>query len=154
MNHLTQLLKKLGKTKRNQSSKCSARKRFGHRLRFEELEDRRLLAGDVFNDPDYSTLQWGLNNVGQNGGIYDIDIDAPAAWSISTGSMNTILAEVDSGIDYTNKDIYLNIWINQAEIPASLRQNVTDTDSDGRITFRDLNVPVNFSFLNDANGNG
>ncbi len=133
---------------------ATARKRFQKQLRIEQLEDRRLLAGEVFNDPDYSTLQWGLNNVGQNGGTYDIDIDASAAWSISTGSMNTILAEVDSGIDYTNKDVYLNIWINQAEIPASLRQNLIDTDSDGRITFRDLNIPVNFSFLNDANGNG
>jgi hypothetical protein len=53
-------------------------------LRFESLEDRVLLAGDSFNDPDYTTIQWGLYNTGQNGGRYDIDIDAPEAWTITT----------------------------------------------------------------------
>ena len=44
MNHFTKLLTKLQKTKRNQSSKSSARKRFGNRLGLERLEERALMA--------------------------------------------------------------------------------------------------------------
>ena len=29
------------------------------------------------------------------------------------------VAVIDTGIDYNAPDLYLNIWINQAEIPAS-----------------------------------
>ncbi len=129
------------------------RKNLARRLMLlETLENRCLLAG--FNDPDYSTIQWGLNNIGQNGGTYDVDIDAEAAWSVSTGSMKTVLAEVDDGVDYTNADVYLNIWLKQTEIPAALRSNLTDTDGDGIISFRDLNAPANAASVSDLNGTG
>ncbi len=122
------------------------------RLLLETLENRLLLAG--FNDPDYTAIQWGLNNIGQNGGTYDVDIDAPAAWTVTKGSMKTILAEVDDGVDYTHADVYLNIWLNQAEIAATLRSNLTDTDGDGIISFRDLNNPGNAGYVSDLNGTG
>ncbi|MEX2138256.1 MAG: S8 family serine peptidase [Pirellulales bacterium] len=124
------------------------------RLSFEALENRQLMAGDAFNDPDYQTIQWGLNNTGQTGGQYDVDIDAPEAWTIATGSMNTALAMVDDGVDFTNPDVYLNIWLNQGEIPAGLRASLTDTDADGIITFRDLNDLVNTALVSDLNANG
>ncbi len=47
MNHLAKLLTKLQKTKRNDSSKSSARKRFGNRLGLERLEERALMAVDI-----------------------------------------------------------------------------------------------------------
>ena len=152
MNHLKRLLTKLQKTKRNRESKSSARKHFGNRLCLERLEERALMAG--FNDPDYATLQWGLDNVGQNGGTYDVDIDAPEAWTVTTGSMKTVVAEIERGVPYTHPDIYLNIWLNQAEIPATLRVNLSDMDGDGIITFRDLNNSANAGFVNDLNGTG
>lgn len=56
MNHLAKLLTKLQKTKRNDSSKSSARKRFGNRLGLERLEERALMAQLAFGTP----LNFGL----------------------------------------------------------------------------------------------
>src|SRR5262249_29154271 len=68
------------------------------------------------------------------GGKYGVDIDMPAAWSITTGKMTTVVAIMDTGADYTDADVYLNIWLNQGEIPAAPRPNLTDTDGDGLIS--------------------
>jgi hypothetical protein len=114
----------------------------------------------TLNDPLFPTNDWGSNNLGQpnsfvsGGGKYGVDIDMPAAWSVATGSMTTVVALLDDGVDYTNPDVYLNIWINQGEIPATLRANLTDVDGDGLITFRDLNDPANAAYVSDLNGNG
>jgi len=35
--------------------------------------------------------------------------------------MTKVLAVLDDGVDYTNPDVYLNIRLNQGEIPASSR---------------------------------
>jgi subtilisin family serine protease len=61
---------------------------------------------------------------------------------------------IDTGIDYTHPDLYLNVWINPGEIPTSLRSSLTDTDGDGIITFRDLNASANAAYVADKNGNG
>jgi len=86
---------------------------------------------------------------------------ADVAWAnaaVSTdgkvGSMRTVVGLIDTGIDPLHPDLYLNIWINQNEIPAGL---ATDQDGDGIITFRDLNVKVSSNYVNsvsDVNGNG
>ncbi len=50
---------------------------------------------------------------------------------------------VDSGIDVTHPDLFLNIWLNQGELPPSYLDDVgpklEDIDHDGLITFYDLN---------------
>jgi subtilisin family serine protease len=117
-------------------------------------DDGFLSDGGVYPDDPSFREQWLLHNTAQTDGIYDADIDAPAAWSITTGSMATVVAVLDSGVDYTHPDLYLNIWLNQAEIPTGLATNLTDTDSDGLITFRDLNDVANMSSVSDSNGNG
>jgi len=94
------------------------------------------------NDPDYGQT-WGLNNTGQTDGFEDADIDAPEAWDKTTGSTKTIVAVIDTGVDYNHPDLYENIWINQGEIPASRSANLVDIDGDGLITFRDLNDEQN-----------
>jgi hypothetical protein len=126
-----------------------------------ELLENRCVPTSTLNDPLYPFDQWGLNNTGQPnsfspvGGKYGMDIDMPAAWSVTTGKMTTVLAVLDDGIDYTNPDVYLNIWINQKEIPPALiAAGLKDTDGDGIIDFRDLNDPANASFVTDLNGNG
>ena len=53
------------------------------------------------------------------------------------------VAVVDTGIDYTHPDLASNVWLNQAEIPATVLPNLTDVNADGRITFSDLNSTVN-----------
>src|SRR5436190_667025 len=88
-------------------------------MSLECLEGRVLLSGVVPNDPGFPQ-QWMLHNTGQAAGRYDADIDAPAAWSITTGSTTTVAAILDNGVDYTSPDLYLNIWLNPGEIPADL----------------------------------
>jgi len=68
--------------------------------------------------------------------------------------MRTVVGVIDTGIDPLHPDLYLNVWINQKEIPAGL---ATDQDGDGVITFRDLNVKSGANYVNavsDVNGNG
>ena len=63
--------------------------------------------------PSYPTNQkfgqeWGLNNAG------NVDIDAPEAWSVTTGSRSTIVAVIDTGIDLTNPLLVNRLWVNAA----------------------------------------
>ena len=71
------------------------------------------------NDPQFAQL-WGLNNTGQTGGTPDVDIDAPEAWDIHTGSSNVVIAVIETGVAYSHPDLddgtERNIWTNDAEL--------------------------------------
>lgn len=82
----------------------------------------------VPNDPRYAEL-WGLNNIGQTGGITDADIDAPEAWDVHTGSPAVSVAVIDTGVDYIHPDLAANIWTNPGEIPG----NGIDDDANGYV---------------------
>jgi len=80
---------------------------------------------------------------------------AGEAWAAGhTGNMKTVVGVIDTGIDYAHVDLYLNVWLNQGEISTSLKSQLRDTDSDGLITFRDLNNTANSAFVTDRNSNG
>ena len=66
------------------------------------------------------------------------------------------MADIDTGIDYNHLELYQNIWINQAEIPATRLRNLTDVFRDGYISMRDLNDPSNQGpgKITDQNGDG
>ncbi len=66
--------------------------------------------------PNYPRL-YGLNNTGQNGGTADADVDAPEAWSATTGDPGTVVAVIYEGVDVTHPDLKNNIWTNPDEIP-------------------------------------
>lgn len=83
------------------------------------------------NDSLYN-FQWALNNIGQNGGIPNSDIDAENAWDITTGGITAlgdtiVVAIIDGGNDLNQED--LNFWINHAEIP----NNEIDDDNNGYV---------------------
>jgi subtilisin family serine protease len=78
------------------------------------------------NDPDLSRL-WGLHNTGQTGGVDDADIDALQAWDITTGSRDVVIAVIDTGVDYTHRDLAANAWQNPGEIAG----NGIDDDGNG-----------------------
>jgi subtilisin family serine protease len=66
-------------------------------------------ASIIPNDPKYSQ-QWGLAMV-----------DAPQAWTVSTGNSSTIVAVIDTGIDLRNTEFAGRLWVNKS---ASTPRNV------------------------------
>src|SRR5262245_1940375 len=86
----------------------------------------RVHIATIPNDPEFPSL-YGLHNVGQSGGTSDADIDAPAAWDITTGSSSVVVAVIDTGVDYTHPDLANNIWTN----PGEIADNGIDDDGDG-----------------------
>jgi len=89
------------------------------------------------NDPSFGKL-WGLSNTGQTGGLADADIDAPEAWSTTTGSAAVLVAIMDTGIDYRHVDLKANDYTNPGEDPWSdpndpATGNKLDDDGNGLI---------------------
>jgi subtilisin family serine protease len=67
---------------------------------FEEDAVRQIEA--TSNDPSLSQL-WGMSK-----------IDAYSAWNLTTGNTTNrvVVAEIDTGVDYTHRDLAANIWTN------------------------------------------
>jgi subtilisin family serine protease len=78
------------------------------------------------NDPSFGQL-WGLQNTGQSvlgvSGTPGADIKATSAWNVSTGSRSSVIAVVDSGIDYTHPDLAANVW----SAPTAFSVNINGT---------------------------
>lgn len=105
----------------------------------------------ISNDPKINNL-WGMQG--------DYGSKATIAWDQNyIGSSKIVTGIIDSGIDYTHQDLYLNIWLNQGEIRSlGFFSFLQDIDKDGLITFRDLNSSINLTNpsanLKDWNTNG
>jgi subtilisin family serine protease len=63
------------------------------------------------NDPQFKE-QWALRNTGQSAGQPGADINANGAWQTTTGSSATVIAVIDSGVDFTHPDLKNNQWTN------------------------------------------
>ncbi len=89
------------------------------------------------NDPELGRL-WGLINTGQKAvggdgpidGTPGIDIDAARAWKVETGSKDVVVAVIDTGVNYNERDLKDNIFINQAEANG---KPAVDDDANGFI---------------------
>ncbi len=77
----------------------------------EFAEPDKVIQGKVNltpNDP-YYVLLWGLNNTGQSGGTPNMDMDAPEAWDITTGSASIKVALLDLGTQLDHPDLAANL---------------------------------------------
>ena len=86
----------------------------------EIFERRQILQGELAGD--LYTKQWGLKNTGENSGgmwlpgVAGEDIAAESAWRVTTGSRDVVIAVIDTGVDYNNKDLKDNMWTNTLEL--------------------------------------
>jgi subtilisin family serine protease len=108
------------------------------------------VAATTPNDPLYSSL-WGMNNTGQDGGTAGMDIDAPEAWDLSTGSSTVVVADIDTGVDYTHPDLAANMWTNPGEVAG----DSVDNDGNGYVDdVYGIDACNNDSDPMDDNGHG
>ncbi|MDU8914122.1 S8 family serine peptidase [Aestuariicoccus sp. MJ-SS9] len=119
----------------------------------EFAEPNFVFTVDTIDDPYFTNGSlWGMQG-GDNTTVFGSH--AADAWSDGNiGASTSIVGVIDTGLHYTHPDLYLNVWINQGEIPSEL---AADQDGDGLITFYDLNVMVGGTYVNsvnDLNGNG
>jgi subtilisin family serine protease len=81
---------------------------------------RRLIAGPPPNDPFWlDGSLWGLNK-----------IQAQSAWTnFTAGDGTVVIANIDTGVEYTHPDLAANMWRNPSEIPG----NAIDDDGNGYV---------------------
>ena len=82
------------------------------------------------NDPFYSR-QWGLKNDGtfDMSSVAGADINMEAAWNITQGNSDIIIAILDSGTRLGHPEFAGRIWENSSEVPG----NGMDDDQNGYI---------------------
>ena len=78
--------------------------------------------------------QWALKNSGQPVGNFfgttGADVDFQSAWTRArTTNLGSIVAILDTGIDYRHLDLRPNLWVNANEIP----NNQIDDDNNGYV---------------------
>lgn len=87
----------------------------------------------VTPDDSMYSLLWGMNNTGQTilgvAGTPGADIGAERAWDTTIGSASTIVAVVDTGVDFSHPDLAGNAWVNPGEIAG----NGVDDDGNGYV---------------------
>ncbi|MGE5239686.1 MAG: S8 family serine peptidase, partial [Chloroflexota bacterium] len=118
----------------------------------EYAEPNYLVQSQVFPNDIRFTELWGLSNTGQTGGTPGADIRAPQAWGITTGSSTTVVAVIDSGIDYSHPDLAPNMWVNEKELNG---KPGVDDDGNGYIDdIYGINAITNNGDLMDDCGHG
>jgi hypothetical protein len=86
--------------------------------------------GVAFAGPNFVYTTTQVPNDPMFPAMYGLDrIDAPEAWDITTGSPNTVVAVIDTGVDYTHPDLANNMWQNPGEVPS----DGIDNDGNGYV---------------------
>jgi len=108
-------------------------------------EPNFIVKADVVpDDPYYSSSgawgqpekdMWGLHS-----------IDTSAAWDVEQGSTSTVVAVVDTGLDYNHPEIDDQVWINPGESGGGKETDGVDNDLNGYVD--DVN---GWNFASDTN---
>jgi subtilisin family serine protease len=104
--------------------------------------------GERPNDPMFGE-QWSLDNTGQNGGAAGADICALGAWAKTTGSRKVIVAVLDTGVDYTHRDLAGNMWKRPATLGPYVDEHLGTIDD-----LRGYDAADNDGDPRDDNGHG
>lgn len=74
--------------------------------------------------PDLSSEQWALKTV-----------EAEKAWKVTTGSKDTVVAVIDTGIDYTHPNLKFQMWTNTSPSPSNdvMGANFSTMDDEGKV---------------------
>lgn len=95
------------------------------------IEPNRTVSTSAFPNDPFLGQQWSHDNSGQviQGvpGKAGADVNSIEAWDLTIGSSSVIIADIDTGIDYTHPDLAANIWHNPGEISG----NGLDDDGNG-----------------------
>jgi hypothetical protein len=98
----------------------------------------------VPNDP-YFTNQWDWDQPN------DADVDGPEAWDVATDASSVIVADIDTGMEYTHSDLAANVWVNPNEVAG----NGIDDDGNGWIDdVHGIDTVNNDADPADDNGHG
>ena len=102
-----------------------------------EFAEPNLLYRTTATPNDLLSGQWALSNTGQtvlgSAGTPGSDIGATRAWDVTTGSSSTIIAVIDTGIDFSHEDLSSRIYGNSGETGGGKETNGVDDDADGFI---------------------
>ena len=104
----------------------------------EPLGTYKISSEQIF-DPMFA-LQWSLENTGQRvpdnaqnpsgpQGVAGVDINAKAAWDLSLGDPQVVVAILDTGINFAHPELKDSLWVNTGEIPG----NKIDDDHNGYV---------------------
>lgn len=77
----------------------------------------RSVDSTLLNDPELAG-QWGV-----------FDADVPAAWEVTTGSSDVVVASIDTGVEIQHPDLAANMWQNPDEVAG----NGVDDDGNGYV---------------------
>jgi subtilisin family serine protease/subtilisin-like proprotein convertase family protein len=95
------------------------------------IEPNRVMSTMQFPNDPFLGQQWSHDNSGQlilgSPGTAGADISSIAAWDVTIGSGDVIIAVIDTGVDYTHPDLAGNMWTNPGEIAG----NGIDDDGNG-----------------------
>ena len=120
-------------------------------FRYVELDYVSVPFAKVTDSAFVDGTLWGLENYGQDNGTGDADIDIEQAWDITSGTPETVVAVIDTGVRVTHNDLINQIWTNEDEIP----NNGVDDDKDGYIdNHKGVDFYNNDGDPNDVHGHG